>query len=268
MEEFDLMVHLEDDEKPKPLSKEARATVLRATRELLFNVIKHSGEKKARLKLSRTNGEVQIVVEDSGIGFDPETEKLSDETDKGFGLFDIRERLDLLEGDLKIESAPGDGTRAVITIPLSESEKDENKITSGEGKQLETVFTEDTNGITVLLVDDHTITREGIAKVIEYEDDLKLAGEAKNGREAIELARETNPDVIVMDINMPEMNGIEATKKIKAEWPDIQIVGLSFHEEGDTADEMRKAGASAFVTKSNAVDQLCEAIRTVNDNDE
>jgi PAS domain S-box-containing protein len=264
MEEFDLMTLFEDDEQPKPLSKEACSTVLRAIRELLFNVIKHSGEKKARIKLSRTNGEVQVVVEDHGIGFDPETTDNAGKTDKGFGLFDIRERLELLEGSLKIESEPGEGTRAIITIPIAVNKKAEHKIISGEGKQLETVFTEDTDGITVLLVDDHPITREGIAKVIEYEVDLKLAGEAKNGREAIELASEKNPDVIVMDINMPDMNGIEATKRIKAEWPDIQIIGLSFHEEGDTADEMRNAGASAFITKSNAVEQLCETIRSVN----
>jgi PAS domain S-box-containing protein len=261
MEKYELAVDLEDDGKPKPLDGEARSAVLRALRELLFNVLKHSGEKKALVKLSRANGEVQVVVEDEGQGFKPDIENPPDEINKGFGLFDIQERLDLMEGNLKIVSAPDDGTRATITIPIAGSEKTESESTSGEGRQLEAPFIEENESITVMLVDDHDITREGLNKIVEKEEGLEIVGEASNGVGAVEKALELAPDVIVMDINMPEMNGIEATKKIKAEWPDIQIIGLSFHTDGDIADEMRKAGASAFVTKSKAVERLCETIR-------
>jgi DNA-binding NarL/FixJ family response regulator len=114
-----------------------------------------------------------------------------------------------------------------------------------------------------MLVDDHDIVRKGLAKIVMNEDGMKIVGEAKNGMEALEKVQELMPDAIVMDINMPEMNGVEATKKIKAKWPMIKIIGLSFYEDKKIAEVMRKAGASAFITKSNVIKELCSAIRSL-----
>lgn len=119
------------------------------------------------------------------------------------------------------------------------------------------------SNLSIMLVDDHDIVRKGLAKIVMNEDGMKIVGEAKNGMEALEKVQELMPDAIVMDINMPEMNGVEATKKIKAKWPMIKIIGLSFYEDKKIAEVMRKAGASAFITKSNVIKELCSAIRSL-----
>src|SRR5699024_10156136 len=99
-------------------------------------------------------------------------------------------------------------------------------------------------------------------KIINEEPDLTVAGEAATGQETVEMAREIHPDVIVMDVNMPEMNGIQGTQKIKSELPDIQIIALSFHDNENVAAEMREVGASAYLTKSDAFETLCATIRS------
>jgi DNA-binding NarL/FixJ family response regulator len=119
----------------------------------------------------------------------------------------------------------------------------------------------DQETIKVLLADDHQVMREGLRRIIDEENDLMTIAEAADGMEALQLARETVPDVIVMDINMPKMNGIDATQQIKEELPEIQIVGLSFYDDKEVKEDMRNAGASAYLSKTEASGTLCETIR-------
>lgn len=115
--------------------------------------------------------------------------------------------------------------------------------------------------IRVMLVDDHLVVRNGLAALLRQERDLEVVAEAGDGKQAIERARQEQPDIILMDIMMPEMDGIVATRIIKSLLPDIKIVGLSLFEERQMRDSMMQAGASAYISKSEGAQTLVETIR-------
>jgi DNA-binding NarL/FixJ family response regulator len=115
----------------------------------------------------------------------------------------------------------------------------------------------------VLLVDDHQITRQGIRSLLEECSDIAVIAEAGGGAEAVELARKHFPDVVVMDAAMPDMNGIEATRQITAEHPEIKVVALSMHAESQYVLKMLQAGASGYLLKDCAQEDLAQAIRAV-----
>ena len=115
----------------------------------------------------------------------------------------------------------------------------------------------------VLLVDDHTIVREGLRALLEKEPDVEVVAEAGSGRLALQLARECHPDVVVMDISMPDMNGIDATRQILAECGDMRVLALSMESDRRFIVEVLKAGASGYVLKDAAFAELATAIRMV-----
>ena len=117
--------------------------------------------------------------------------------------------------------------------------------------------------IRILLVDDHRILREGLRSLLDAEDDIIVAGEADDGASAILKARELKPDVIVMDVQMAGVSGIDATRKILEELPEVKIVALSVYARDHFVSEMLKAGASGYVLKEQAFTELIEAIKTV-----
>ena len=117
--------------------------------------------------------------------------------------------------------------------------------------------------IKILIVDDHQIFREGLRSMIEKKPGITVVGEAESGKIAIDLARELLPDIIIMDIVMPEMNGIETTRHLAESHPQIKIIGLSMHDDVRFATEMLKAGASGFLLKDCAFEELVDAINTV-----
>ncbi len=113
----------------------------------------------------------------------------------------------------------------------------------------------------VLLVDDHTLVRESMRALLQAEADLAVIGEAANGRQAVELTRRLQPDVILMDVRMPEMDGIEATRIIHAEAPKICVIGLSMFQHDVQGEAMQDAGAMAYVTKSAPTAELLAVMR-------
>jgi len=115
--------------------------------------------------------------------------------------------------------------------------------------------------ISVLLADDHAVVREGLKGVLGEEPDIQIVGEAAHGLEAVELAAELHPDVILMDVSLPLLTGVEATSAIHAAHPDIRIIGLSMLDDRVHAQEMRDAGAVEYVTKSAPSSELIAAIR-------
>jgi two-component system, NarL family, response regulator NreC len=119
--------------------------------------------------------------------------------------------------------------------------------------------------ITLLLVDDHEVVRTGLKSFLETKPGLKVLAEARNGTEAIERALETKPAIILMDITMPDMDGLEATRRLKVLCPDSQVLALTVHEDKQYFMEMLAAGASGYLTKQAAADELVAAIHAVAD---
>jgi DNA-binding NarL/FixJ family response regulator len=119
------------------------------------------------------------------------------------------------------------------------------------------------NEIKVIIVDDHPLVREGITKILSLEPCIRVIGEAEDGAQAIELSRNTDADVILMDINMPNINGITATKTIKGEKPDVHIIALTIHDQEDYLFELIKCGISGYVLKDVCPDELIKTIKDV-----
>ncbi len=117
--------------------------------------------------------------------------------------------------------------------------------------------------IRLILVDDHDVVRTGVKTFLERQPGLQVVGEAGDGEQAIAIAQEVNPDVIVMDITMPGMDGLEATRRIKSLCPDCRVLALTVHEDKQYFFEMLAAGASGYITKQAAADELVAAIRVV-----
>jgi len=117
--------------------------------------------------------------------------------------------------------------------------------------------------IRILLVDDHKIVRDGLRTLIEKEAGMEVIGEARNGREGFKLTRKLLPDVVIMDITMPDMNGIDATRSILEEHPDIKVVALSMHSDRRLISGMLEAGASGYLLKDSAFEELARAVRAV-----
>ena len=115
----------------------------------------------------------------------------------------------------------------------------------------------------ILLVDDHAMLRKGLRVLIEQEENLRVIGEAADGREAIDQARQLQPDVVVMDINMPHLNGIEATRQILAESPQTRILALSIHSGKRYVEEMLEAGVAGYLLKESAPEELITAINMI-----
>jgi DNA-binding NarL/FixJ family response regulator len=118
----------------------------------------------------------------------------------------------------------------------------------------------------ILLADDHQLLRDGLRSLLEKQHGVQVVAEAENGRKAVELAKETNPGLIIMDLNMPDLNGIEATRRILKESPRIKIIALSMHSDKRYVTRALQAGATGYVLKDNAFDELTKAIQRVMQN--
>jgi DNA-binding NarL/FixJ family response regulator len=119
------------------------------------------------------------------------------------------------------------------------------------------------NKLRILLADDHQMFREGLRAIVNSQTDMEVVGEADNGREAVRLAQQLQPDVVVMDISMPEMNGLKATERLKESSPAINVLTLTRHADAGYLHQLLRAGAGGYVLKRSAVEELVRAIRAV-----
>ena len=117
----------------------------------------------------------------------------------------------------------------------------------------------------ILLVDDHKMMRDGLRAILEKEEGLTVVGEAASGREALTLAHSLRPEIVVMDISMPDLNGVDATRRLLAEMPRIKIIGLSMNSDRRYVVAMFKAGAVGYLLKNSASEELIHAVRAVTD---
>ncbi|HYL82057.1 MAG TPA: response regulator, partial [Candidatus Acidoferrum sp.] len=267
-EKHHLQVDVRTEANAVPDSEDLTTLLFQAVRELLFNVVKHAKVQTARVQLTRQDGQVVICVTDTGVGFDPSFLWVEGGVIGGFGLFSIRQRLELLGGRLDIASTPGQGSRMTLRAPLRQAGAPSQQPTEEIGKSEIAAMAAGpppapgrTGKIRVLVVDDHKVVRQGLSRLLAAEPDIEIVGEAADGKLAVELARQLSPDVVLMDISMPVMNGIEATRAILAECPAVRVIGLSMFEEVEQAQAMQDAGAVAYLSKSGAADALVAAVR-------
>jgi len=212
------------------------------------------------LRLTGTDECTEIRVSDKGQGFDPTAIR----TAGGSGLLRIEERARLLGGMLSIDSEPGLGSRFTLVVP-SGTPRAKPELEPSESRRPASAERTVTKGrkIRLMLVDDHNIVRQGLTLLLGQQQGLEVVGEAGNGREAVELARILRPDVILMDVSMPVMDGVEATRLIKRENPGIAVIGLSTFSETAIHKKMIEAGASGYVSKGGPSDVLAQTIRQV-----
>jgi PAS domain S-box-containing protein len=256
-----LTVETQFDDGAEPDDENVRIFLFQAVRELLLNVVKHAGAKTAIIEMSRLENDwLQLSVSDTGMGIDPA--KLNNrEGSGGFGLFSIRERLEVIGGRLRIESEPGEGTQISIELPRGRLQPPADVaprptpggLAAGEARQ-------PGERVRVLLADDHAVVRQGLAGLLREHGEIEVVGEAVDGAEAVDLALRLQPDVVLMDITMPALNGIDATERIMAALPQTRVIGLSMHEEADMGRAMLKAGAQGYLRKDTDTDSLLAAI--------
>ncbi len=115
----------------------------------------------------------------------------------------------------------------------------------------------------IILADDHAILRYGLGKLIQQQKDMEIVAEAGDGHAIIDLTKEKSPDIVIMDIEMPSLNGIDATRQITTDFPKVKVIGLSMHSGKKFVAEMLKAGASGYLLKDCAFEELITAIKTV-----
>ncbi len=219
------------------LPTEVDTALYRIVQESLTNIVKHARAQRVSIALTKMEGSVKAVVEDDGRGFDPAA------TEGGFGLVGMSERLALLGGRLRIESSPGAGTTIAAEVPLK---------TPGAGLSTR-----------VLIVDDHAVVRAGLKLLVDGQKDLETVGEAGSARDAIFEARSLKPDIVLLDVVMPDQNGIEIVPQLLKENPESKVLVLSMQDEPRYVREAFEAGASGYVLKEAADSELVAAIREV-----
>lgn len=270
-EKHGLVVKVHLDPSAEPVEEDTRVVLFQIVRELLFNIVKHAQTEHACVEMSQLDThQLQIVVEDHGVGFDPARLEAVGVEARGFGLFSIRERLDVIGGALHLETAPGQGTRIRVLAPR-EPHPEESKTAPVKSARAARVAQRQETAkaassapartIRVLVADDHAILREGLITLLAEEPQIEVVAEACDGQEAVELALAMHPDVVLMDVTMPLLSGIEATRRIAAELPDVRVIGLSMHQEQDMATAMHEAGAVAYLRKGDSSDNVIAAIR-------
>lgn len=268
-DKHELDVNLIAGKKIEPLPEEVILLLFQAARELLFNVVKHAGVRTARVEVNQLDGRIQMTIEDEGAGFDPNQLSIEGGYFGGKGLFSIRERLFYLGGQMEIDAAPGRGSRFKLIVPDTSFRTEADRSSAGKQVQVSVAVSSNPVGkpadtarrLRIVLVDDHLVMRQGLAGLLRMEPDFEIAGEASDGESAVGLIRELKPDVVLMDIGMPGMDGIQATRIINKELPEVRIIGLSMFQEGEQQASMRDAGAVDYVTKSGPSADLIKAIR-------
>lgn len=261
-----IQVELSRDPTVEVTDPESCSVLFAAARELLHNATKHSGASRAQMVLSaRSGAEVVLEVSDEGRGFDPAA--ASGDPARHYGLLSLRERVRALGGQVSIDAAPGRGTRVRVVVPSRIAQAQEQSVEPGRepaGPVPPLPGARSCSRTTrILLCDDHAVVRQGLRMLLSNVPGFEVVGEAIDGRDAVNQVLRRRPDVVLMDVTMPVMDGVAATRLLKVAAPEVLVVGLSMNEAAGMAEAMRDAGAAAYVCKSAPFDEIVSAIRNV-----
>lgn len=248
----------------QPLLAEQRTALLRIAQESLSNVQKHASAERVRIGLTYSRDTVTLIVEDDGAGFDPARSAVAQQ-EGSYGLFGMRERARLLGGTVLVDSTPGWGTRIRVDLPY--------RPTSSLPQPVDRVpaipqpgapahaLEEAAPPIRVVIADDHVVTRQGIRSLLQTTADIRVVGEAANGEEAVHRAAELEPDVVLMDLQMPGIDGIEGLRRLHEALPELPVVILTTYASDSAIAEALAAGARGFLHKNAELAELISAVR-------
>lgn len=217
------------------VSKQSKMTLYRSLQESLTNAVRHGHSTEIIVSLHFEPQQIRLDVEDNGCGVE--------EWKDGFGLTAMKERVSQSQGRVIVYSKKGEGTLISCVLP----------------KQVQLANEQ----IRLCIVDDHSFIRESLHTILGGLEDLQVVGMAEDGERALELCERLKPDVVLMDLEMPNLDGIHATKMIKKKWPDIRVLILSTFQNTERAKEIIRNGADGYVLKSIDSRELAESIRLV-----
>ncbi|MDK8181815.1 hybrid sensor histidine kinase/response regulator transcription factor [Paenibacillus sp. UMB4589-SE434] len=217
------------------LIKQVKMTFYRCLQESLTNAVRHGKATKIQITVQFEERQTRMEVQDNGQG--------TDRLEEGFGLKAMRERADNLQGQVSVYSGLTDGTVVTCTLP----------------RQIEL----SNEAIRLLIVDDHACHRESLQALLREHPDLQVAGLAEDGERAIERCRELEPHVVLMDMDMPNKDGLAATRMIKQQWPGTRILILTAFPDTNLAVEIMRSGADGYLLKSVEPRELADTIRLV-----
>ncbi len=253
-----------DGEASESIDRRSEITVLRIVQEALSNVRQHSKANSVALGVAYTPSTMKVSVSDDGVGFEPSSAQgVLSSTGGSFGLISMQERARLAGGRIKVRSAPGMGTQIELEIPYQPPTQEAQPLTGASTTTR--LQPSEAAAIRVLVVDDHEVARQGIRNIVEQADDLTVVGEAGDGEAAIERIRALSPDVVLMDVRMPKLDGVGTLRRLRELGIDTPVILLSVYVEDEYIFEGLKAGARGYLTKDVSRDDLTRAIRTVHE---
>jgi two-component system, NarL family, sensor kinase len=250
------------------LSQDAEIALFRILQEALTNVHRYSGSDTARIRLGLSGDTMELAVEDYGKGL---SEDLLMTTESsvllGVGIQGMRERMRQLSGRLEITSRPGVGTKVVAAVSVSAHRRnaDETSFSAGDQAGDSPVSQGSGSSRRVLIVDDHEMLREGVRRVLHKEKEWVVCGEASNGKEAIEKARALNPDLVILDLSMPVMNGLDALRHIRQIRPETKVLVFTVNNSDHIVREILAAGADGYLSKADAATDLLATLKSIFD---
>ena len=252
------------------LSTEVEMALFRVVQESLTNVHRYSGSPDAEINVVDTPDSVKLEIIDHGKGIQAGVvrTKIEGIASLGVGIPGMRERIRQFGGQLEVDFGR-DGTRVTASVPLKKArvappvEESEVIVAATNGNSNGDVASSSDTRRRILIADDHEVMRRGVRGLLESHDEWAVCGEAFEGREVVTKSRELRPDLIIMDINMPGLTGIDAAQQIRKENPTAKILFFSVHESAQTVREVVNAGAQGYVAKSRAGHDLVDAVRSV-----
>ena len=254
---------LDEGQEPESMDRERQLAVLRIAQEALNNILRHSLAETVKISLMFGATSVKLQVSDDGTGFDPslQTSRPSPKGG-GFGMISMRERARLVDGRVEVLSTLGVGTRVEAEIPYQPQRKEaptpQRPSASASQKEIN-------QGIRVLVVDDHEVVRQGIRNMLDGSAAVVVIGEAGDGDAAIEQIRRLEPDVVLMDIQMPRADGVEAVQRLRELGLDTRVILLSVYANDEYIFEGISAGARGYLMKDVGREELVGAIKTVHE---
>lgn len=253
------------------LQADAETALFRVVQECLTNVLRHSGAKKAEVRLTASAEGVQVSVEDHGRGIRKQNGEAGISADAepmiGVGIRGMQERLQQLKGNLAVQSC-GNGTIVTAMLPADPEawrRTMELRPAPEDGTKRSREPAAQEGCKRVLIVDDHEVVRRGIRALLAREPNLEVCGEAEDGLEAVEKARELNPDVIILDLTMPRAGGLAVARNIQrvSDTKKIKILIFTTHASAELERTARLFHCDGYVLKSNAGQDLVRGIRAV-----